>query len=90
MIYILLQHKIDSIYKFLLNHIEEASGISTGGLIFFNVNLNVSDSVLHETIRLGFAIIGAVIVIPISHIIKVEFSSWYKKYKEKKCNEKKK
>jgi hypothetical protein len=76
----------------IADHLENIMGISGGSYIFFHLNLpfhlinppdqGLGNMITKEFIHLGFAFAACIIITAITHIVKVEVTEWYKKFKQ--------
>jgi hypothetical protein len=75
------------------DHLENIMGISGGSYIFFHLNLpihlispsspeSIRNIITKEFIHLTFAVAACILITIVTHIVKVEVSEWYKKFKE--------
>lgn len=77
----------------LLDRLENILGVSFGSYVFYKLNISVAHIaaspdgigmlVLSELVHLAFAIIASAIITSLTHIIKVETTEWYRKFKNK-------
>lgn len=88
-----LHFLLNALKNDLIDKLESILGISLGSYIFFSLEIpaNIINSscdgigqlLTREVVHLLFAIIASVIITTITHVVKVEVSEWYKKFKNK-------